>query len=166
MNRWVYICALISLFAFVGGCKKQANDQDAIRATIEKRLNGRSDLNMGAMAHEYKQIDVNGDHATAQVEFRLKNGVAAGMTIDYSLQRQGGEWTVVNSQPTGHPGMDQMPANGTQGGAQGTLPSFDDLMKGQQPSKDKSLPAGHPPIGGNGSPGGSSYGTTPPPKSN
>jgi hypothetical protein len=166
MNRWVWTCALISLFAFAGGCKRQVNDQDAIRASIEKRLNGRSDLNMGAMEHEFKQINVNGDQATVHVEFRLKDGGAAGMQIDYTLQRQGGEWTVVNSQPTGHPAMDQMPSNGTPGGAQGTLPSFDDLMKGQQPSGDKSLPPGHPPIGGSGSSGGSSYETNPPAKSN
>jgi len=40
---------MIFVFAFAAGCKKQVNEQDAIRASIEKHLSARSDLNLSAM---------------------------------------------------------------------------------------------------------------------
>src|ERR1700719_2759271 len=100
MNRriltWTMTGTLIFLLAVAAGCKKQANDQDAIRASIDKHLGARADLNLSAMDREVKQISVNGDHATAQVEFRLKQGNAS-MQVEYALERQGGEWTITNS---------------------------------------------------------------------
>ncbi len=100
MNRWIWTCAMVFLCIPIAGCNKKASDQDAIRASIEKRLNARSDLNLSAMDREIKQVSVNGDHATAQVEFRLKQGDAR-MEIEYTLERQGKEWAVLNSQPVG-----------------------------------------------------------------
>jgi hypothetical protein len=100
MSRWVWTCAVAILCLTIAGCNKQGNDQDAIRASIEKRLNGRSDLNMSVMDREVKQISVNGDKATAQVEFRLKGGDAR-MEIEYTLQRQGKEWEVLDGEPMG-----------------------------------------------------------------
>ena len=55
---------------------------------------------MSAMDREVKQVSVNGDHATAQVEFRLK-GSDASMEIEYTLERQGGEWAVLDGRPMG-----------------------------------------------------------------
>jgi hypothetical protein len=120
---------MIFLFALAAGCKKQVTEQDAIRASIEKHLSGRFDLNLAAMDREVKQISVNGDHATAQVEFRLKQGNAS-MQVQYVLERQGGEWTVTNSQPgrgqDPHSGMDSPPPSAPGAGS-------------------NSLPQGHPP---------------------
>lgn len=76
MNRWHLISVLAILCALAAGCAKKVSDQDAIRASIEKHLNGRPDLNLSAMDREVKQVSVNGDHASAQVEFRLKGGDA------------------------------------------------------------------------------------------
>jgi hypothetical protein len=113
MNRGIWTCILIFLFAFAVGCQKQVNDQDAIRASIDKRLSARPDLNLSAMDREVKQISVNGDHASAQVEFRVKQG-GASMQVEYTLERQGGEWNIVGSQPSGgqnpHSGMGMPPA--------------------------------------------------------
>jgi len=129
MNRRILTCTMIFLLAVTAGCKKQANDQDAIRATIDKHLNARADLNLSAMDREVKQISVNGDHATAQVEFRLKQGNAS-MQVEYALDRQGGEWTITNSQPAGgqNPHSGGMP-----------LPNSPD-------SGGNSTPQGHPPV--------------------
>jgi hypothetical protein len=130
MNRRISTCIMILLLAVAAGCKKQANEQDAIRASIEKHLSGRSDLNLSAMDREVKQISVNGDHATAQVEFRLKQG-SGSMQVEYALERQAGEWTVTNSQPGGgqspHSGM--TPSTPTSPGSGGN-----------------SMPQGHPPV--------------------
>ncbi len=130
MKRWhaVWILALVCVLA--AGCGKTVSDQDAIRASIEKHLNARTDLNLSAMDREVKQVSVNGDHASAQVEFRVKGG-NAGMEIEYALQRQGKDWTVLSSQPMGmgdpHSGMPQAPTGGPDSGG------------GQ-------MPPGHPPV--------------------
>jgi hypothetical protein len=130
MIRWHLISVVAVLCAIAAGCGKKVNDQDTIRASIEKYLNGRADLNLSAMDREVKQVTVNGDHATAQVEFRLKGGDAR-MDIEYALERQGKEWSVQSSQPIGmgdvHSGTDQPPVGAPNSGA------------GQ-------LPQGHPPV--------------------
>jgi hypothetical protein len=129
MNCRICLSTLVLLLVIAGGCKKQANDEDAVRAGIDKHLSESAGLNMSAMDREVKQVTVNGDHANAQVEFRLKGGDAK-MNIQYTLERQGGEWKVLNSQPmTGqdaHPGM-QPPPGGPDGA--GDVP-----------------PQGHPPV--------------------
>lgn len=130
MFRWHIISALAILCAFATACGKTVNDQDAIRASIEKHLNGRADLNLSVMDREVKQVSVKGDHASAQVEFRLK-GSDAKMEIEYALERQGKEWAVLNSQPMGmdnsHSGMGQPPV-------------------GAPDSGGGHLPQGHPPV--------------------
>jgi len=112
MNGRYWISVLAILCVLAAGCAKTVSDQDAIRASIEKHLNERSDLNLSAMDREFKQVSVNGDHANAQVEFRVKGGDAQ-MNIEYALQRQGKDWTVLSSQPMGmgdpHSGMPQQP---------------------------------------------------------
>jgi hypothetical protein len=124
MIRRHLIYVLAALCAAAGGCGTKVNDQDAIRASIEKHLNGRADLNLSAMDREVKQVSVNGDHASAQVEFRLKGGDAR-MEIEYALERQGKQWAVLSSQPMGmgdaHPGAEQSPAETPASGG-GQLP--------------------------------------------
>jgi hypothetical protein len=123
MNRRISTCTMIFLFAFAAGCKKQANDQDAIRAGIDKHLSGVAGLNMSIMDREVKQISINGDHATAQVEFRVKQGTGT-MQVEYNLDRQGAEWNVVSSQPkmgqNPHSGMDMPPPGSPEDGSNPT----------------------------------------------
>jgi len=130
MNRWIAIGALALACSLAVGCKKPMTDEEAIRASIEKRLTSRSDLNLGVMDREVKQVSVSGDKASAQVEFRLKGGDAK-MDIAYALERQGGEWVVVSSQPMGMPPI--MPPGA------GQMPPGSSDAPGQQ------LPPGHPP---------------------
>lgn len=129
MKRWHAIFAVLLVCTVAVGCGKTVSDQDAIRTSIDKHLNERGDLNMSAMDREVKQISVDGDHANAQVEFRLKGGNAR-MEIEYTLERQGKEWTVSSSQPVG---MGDLHSGGAQPFGGGT-----DSGSGQ-------LPQGHPP---------------------
>ena len=123
MRRWIGVCAMICACVLtMTGCKKSADEQSNVRAAIEKHLTERQDLNLGAMDREVKQVTVNGDHANAQVEFRLKEGDAK-MDIQYDLERQNNEWKVTNSQPMGmgdnvHPGPGNMPPGGPNAGGQ------------------------------------------------
>ena len=129
MTQRVGTCTLIFLLALACGCKKQVNDQDAIRAGIEKHLNEQAGLNLSAMDREVKQVSVNGDHADAQVEFRIKGGDAR-MVVDYTMEKQGEEWKVASSKP--------MAGSGTHPGA--------DSPSGTPDSGGKSMPQGHPPV--------------------
>ena len=52
MNRWIGICLAALVCVLTAGCNKPVNDQDAIRASIEKHLHGRADLNLVAMDRE------------------------------------------------------------------------------------------------------------------
>lgn len=113
LDRWIRICAIAFVCVLVAGCHNHAvNDQDAVRTSIEKHLNGRKDLNLQAMTREVKQISVSGDHATALVEFGV-NGSNAKMDVEYTLGRQGKEWAVVSSKAQGMttvaPSAGQMP---------------------------------------------------------
>ena len=130
MTRWISTCTMILLFALATGCKKQVSDQDAIRAGIDKHLSGLAGMNMSAMDLEVKQVTINGDHATAQVEFHAKQGTAT-MQVDYTLDRQGAEWNVVSSQP-------KMGQNQRLG--MGTPPP------GSPGAGSNSMPQGHPPV--------------------
>jgi hypothetical protein len=98
---------------FLVGCGHNAvKDQEAVRASIEKHLNSRKDLNLQAMTRQVKQVSVSGDHATAVVEFGL-NGSNDKMDVEYTLGRQGKEWAVVSSKAQGMntvaPSAGQMP---------------------------------------------------------
>ena len=43
----------------------QSGDQNAIQESIKKHLTERSDLNLGAMEYEVKQVNIDRDQATA-----------------------------------------------------------------------------------------------------
>jgi len=123
MNLKCWMCTLICSLALVAGCRKQANDQGAIRAAIDKHLSEQAGLDLSAMDRTVKQVTVNGNHADALMEFRVKGG-SAGMVVAYSMEKQGGEWKVLHAQPMGgqdaHPGSDS--PSGMPGGEGNSLP--------------------------------------------
>jgi hypothetical protein len=129
MNLRYRTASIIVLFVLAVGCKKPVNDQDAIRASIEKHLSAVSGLNLSAMDREVKQVSITGDHADAVVDFRLKDG-STGMQVAYTLDRKDGAWNVVDSKPMGMPDVPGM------GGAPMGAPG----------SGNNSMPAGHPPL--------------------
>ncbi len=94
---WAIAAALL---IFGVACRKASSDEEAIRASILQHLQKSGNLNLSAMDTEFGQITVNGDHAQAQVLFRAKQE-GATMQMNYSLERQNGEWTVLSSQPAG-----------------------------------------------------------------
>jgi hypothetical protein len=120
MNRWIWTCAAVFVCVLATGCKKQANDQDAIRVSIDKHLKETAGLNLSAMDREVKGISVNGNHASAQVEFRLKQGGDGRMEIEYTLERQGNQWAVLKGVPIGvgnsHPAGQDPPSAPKTGG--------------------------------------------------
>lgn len=164
MKKRALLGVAVLLAGLAVACQSSpSSDREAISASIDKHLQGRSDLNMGVMEHEIKQVSIKGDQATAQVEFRLKQGDGASMLVDYTLARQNGQWVVMRSEPAGgHPAIDPSSQKAPPGGVHGTVPYFHDLLQNQNPqgSGSGTPPPGHPPAGANGYSGNGSTGGT------
>jgi hypothetical protein len=154
MKRTVLYSTLLVTLVFFGGCNKQENDADGIRAAINQHLASLKTLNLSAMDMNVMSFTVQDSQAHAHVEFRPKTGApqGAGMQVEYSLSRQDGKWTVQSSQPAGgaiqHPGPGQNPHTNSAAPATGDFPNFSDLVHGQSRN---SLPPGHPPVNGDAS---------------
>jgi len=149
--------ALAALIALAGCKQQQKSDSDAIRAGIEDHLASLKTLNLSAMDMEVTNVNIQGDRAQAQVEFRPKSGAPAnaGMLVSYSLNKQKGNWVVEKTLSTG--GIIDHPAAGAnphqQSGQPGTLGATDsqmiqDLVHRNSPEAG-TLPPGHPPVSSN-----------------
>ncbi len=144
-------CALGLTVALLGGCKKNIDNDDAVKQGINAYLSKRSDLL--AMDVNVTSVAYHGDEATATVRFQAKgnSSPSAGMSMQYVLARKGNQWVVKGraggdahtGMPQGAPGASSAP--GANGGSIGAMPS---LPNGPPPSGGASgtLPPGHPPI--------------------
>jgi hypothetical protein len=108
-RAWSNVLAL-SLVILLAGCKPSAaNTDNEIRIAIEAHLAHKGTLNLKAFDTVMKQVTLKGDHAQAQVEFHVKNGPGM-MQLTYDLQKTGGAWTVIESNPVkadfSHPSLD------------------------------------------------------------
>jgi major membrane immunogen (membrane-anchored lipoprotein) len=97
-------------------------DEAAVRAALEEYLSERSGLNITAMEWEIKKLDIHGDHAEAEVEFRAKEG-GGGMAMNYEFERREGAWTIKKREGATSP--------------HGTTPAA---------PEGGALPPGHPPV--------------------
>jgi hypothetical protein len=117
------------------GCEKDAHSQDAVRQGVMTYLSKRADLL--AMDVNVTSVSFRQDEATAQVHFQAKgnSSPAAGMNMQYVLERKDGQWVVKGRTGSGAahgasgPGVNSVPR-------QGTLPGSLDGMP--------ALPPGHP----------------------
>lgn len=146
MNRAFVATTLGALLLFTSGCKSKTDNKDAIRDGVLKHIAGMSGLNVNNMTVTVTQATVTGDTAQASVDIRAKNGdpAAPPMQMVYNMQKQGKEWVVVKSQPTGgmqHPAPGEMPPPGSippaTGGAGGKMPAnhpdFNSILNTAQP---------------------------------
>jgi len=76
------------------------SDSEAVRQAIEAHLRDNKGINMAAMDMAVSNVQVHGDQAQADAEFRLKQG-GATMQMTYFLERRGGGWLVLRNQPGG-----------------------------------------------------------------
>src|SRR5437016_14429419 len=157
MKRIVLWALLASL---VVGCKNQGGPAPAetqgpdasVRAAIQAHLAHQGSLNLQAFDTDVKQVNIEGDHAQAQVEFRVKGGPGA-MQLTYSLEKREGAWSVIESDPVGsnfsHPSLNPGQTSETHG-VSGPSRSLADTLRSFQigPPPAQTLPPGHPPVGG------------------
>jgi hypothetical protein len=151
MKRIALALGLSTALLTAGGCKKQQNDNDAIRAGIMQHLTGVGTLNLGAMNMDLRSVSINGNQAHAEVEFRPKTGAppGAGMQVAYNLEKRDGTWLVLKTQPVGgmiqHPDPNQNPHQ-NQNVHPGSLPNFSDVLNPAGAPAQGALPPGHPPL--------------------
>jgi hypothetical protein len=154
MKRLNSIAVALSLLLVTTGCSKSAADtNNDIRIAIEAHLAQKGTLNLKAFDTVVKQVTLQGDHAQAQVEFRVKNGPGM-MQLTYALQKTGGAWSVVESNPVNadfsHPSLDS--SQSPTGGAPGSNPVVSDALRNFKMGGNTTpgnLPPGHPPVNGN-----------------
>jgi hypothetical protein len=151
MKRLALALGLAAALFAASGCKKQASDNDAIRAGIMQHLTGIGTLNMTAMDMDIRSVSINGNQAHAEVEFRPKTGGApgTGMQVGYNLEKRDGTWVVLKTQAVGgmiqHPDPNQNPHQ-NQDVHSGALPKFNDILNPSATPAQGALPPGHPPV--------------------
>jgi|SRR6516162_7317641 hypothetical protein len=146
MNRAILTSLLGALLLFSGACKAKRDSKDAILAGVVKHIASMKGLNVNNMDVVVTQATVNGNTAEASVDIRAKNGdpKAPPMQLVYQMQKQGDEWVVIKSQPTGgmaHPAPGEAPPPGTLppshpttgGQAPANHPDFNQILNTAQP---------------------------------
>ena len=131
--------------ALLSGCKKNIQNNDAVKQGIMTYLAKRSDLL--AMDVSVTSVAFHQDEATATVRFQAKGNASpnAGMTMEYVLERKSGQWVVKGRAG----GAGDNPHTGMPQGAPGAAGS----------GAPQALPPGHPAIGSGSSPGASGAGS-------
>src|ERR1700675_208137 len=151
MKRIALALGFFAALLAAGGCKKQQNDNDAIRAGIMQHLTRVGTLNMSAMVMDIRTVSINGNQAHAEVEFRPQTGApqGAGMQVAYNLEKRDGAWVVQKTQPSGgmiqHPDPNKNPHQNPDVHS-GSLPDFSDIVNPVGAPAGGALPPGHPPV--------------------
>jgi len=147
----VAIAALGVSITFVSGCKRDIQNDDAVKQGVQTYLAKRPDLL--AMDVNVTSVAYRQDEATATVHFQAKGDKSpnTGMDMQYVLKRNGNQWVV-----KGRAGAD---AHGAQGMPQGMAPGGAAPQGGSIGAMPQTLPPGHPTVGAGGS---APTGTLPP----
>ena len=141
--------------ALLSGCKKDIQNDDAVRQGIMNYLSKRPDLlsmDVNVTSVNYKQ-----NEATATVKFQAKgnNSPGASMTMQYVLERQGDQWAVKGRAGANDHGAAALPppdgaGSAPAGGSIGAMPNT-----APPAAPPGALPPGHPPVSSDKKPGSS-----------
>ncbi len=120
---------LVFLFALVlAGCNRGLDNKEAVRQGVVDYLAARSNLNVSSMSIDIVSVSFRGSEADATVSIRPKGGdAAAGMSMRYTLEKEGGRW-VVKGKGSGHAGSE----TGMGGEGMGSMPPGHPAVPGEQ----------------------------------
>jgi hypothetical protein len=155
MNR-AFLAAFAGMVLLTAGCKSEADNNNALRNAVVKHIASMNGLNINNMIITVTKAAIQGDQAEANVDIRAKDSdpSAPAMQLVYEMQKQGGEWVVLKTQPSGgmqHPGPGEMSQGdlppGHPGGGQGPggQPDFNAILNSAQ--QGHQAPAQPPPSG-------------------
>jgi len=121
-----FAAALLAALAVLSGCAKDIQTKEAVRQAVIDHISSRKglDLDLSRIVLDVASVTFRENEADATVSFQPKGGGPGGMSMKYTLERQGNQWRVKAKAETGGSPHGQSAA---------------------QPSGD--LPAGHPPLG-------------------
>jgi hypothetical protein len=140
---------LVLLFSiWLAACNKAPENREAVRQGIIEHLSKNTGLDLKAMDVDVKNVNFQGNKATATVAFKPKQGPDEGMSMNYSLERQGTKWIVQKAAGSaGHGGAMTPPMTSPPAGAPaaGDLPAGHPPVSGT-PKGGDALPPGHPPV--------------------
>ena len=141
-NRGVKIASLVLIAFTLAACSRTAIDnKDAVKAAMIEYLNANSKetgLDPARMDVNVNAVTFDRDQARATVSFTVK-GTDAGMTLNYTLGRDGNKWVVTGKDAAAGP----HPIAGPQTGA---APEASPLPDIPLPGQQGKLPAGHPAV--------------------
>ena len=130
MIRPTFIAASALTLVLLVSCGKDMQNQDAVKQGVMNYLSKRSDLL--AMDVSVASVAFREGEATAQVHFQAKgnSSPAAGMTMQYVLERKDGQWVVKGRTGAGTshgasgPGVNSVPGQGTLPGSLDGMPAL------------------------------------------
>ena len=138
--------AVVAALLAAGGCSRKVDNQEAVRQAVLDYLAKKS-LNVGAMQVDITSVSFRENEADAVVSFRGKDTpagqTAAGMTMNYTLTKQGNAWVVKGR--TGSTTPDH--AATAPGAAAGGDAGASSMPSGHPPAGDSPMPAMPPPAG-------------------
>ena len=145
----VTVAALGLSIALLSGCKKDIQNDDAVRQGIMNYLSKRPDLlsmDVNVTGVSYAQ-----NEATATVKFQAKGNSSPGasMTMQYVLERKGDQWAVKGRAGGDSHGAAGLAPEGSAGGSIGAMPN----TTPPPGAATGALPPGHPPISSDKKPG-------------
>jgi len=140
------MAVLAAIMLLLAGCKNDIQNQEAVRQGVMSYLSKRSDL--VAMDVSITSVAFHQDEATADVHFQAKgnSSTAAGMNMQYVLERKDGQWLVkgrtgANAHGASGPGVNSVPG---QGNLPGLLDGMPRVPSPGEPGSAANLPPGHP----------------------
>jgi hypothetical protein len=138
VKRYLVALALLSSFC-LAGCQKDIQTKDAVRQGVLTYLTQNKNLSVKSMDIEVTQVTFRDKEADAVVMFKPKGGDAAsGMSMRYTLERQGSAWVVKKKADSGSHGATAPMGSGSMPMPSGAMP---------MPSAGGTMPPGHPPTG-------------------
>jgi hypothetical protein len=92
-NRVVRIVAVFLLIFSLAACNRGKQSNEAVRQGVVDHLN-KVGLNVKGMDVNIRDVKFNGNQADATVSIAPKGNAAGGMSMNYHLEQQGGNWVV------------------------------------------------------------------------
>ncbi len=133
---------LLTAALLLAGCNRAPESKDAVRSAVMDHLAKNTGLDVNSMTIDVGDVKFEGDKALAVVSFRPKSSPDAGMTMNYTLERQGAKWVVAKRPESGGHGADAQPPAPQPGGQM--PPGHPPVGGAQKGGSD--LPPGHPPV--------------------
>jgi hypothetical protein len=149
MMKFVLIGAAI-LLALAGCSNRNVDTLEAVKQGVIRDIS--KNVNIGAMDVNVVSVSFRDKEADAVVSFAPRGGTRQqGLTMNYTLERQGAEWHIKKRGSSGH-AMQAPPGATSDGAMPPGHPSINGGGGTSPPSAGggAQLPAGHPPLNGTG----------------